>query len=384
VITVGERQQPVDMAAAPTAGKPLDQASIVQRSRRIAYWTGWLSPEMEGCSKEVFALNEHFSRSHVFGLSRYYTIKASRRERYFGLNVRLYPLFRAMAPLLERASDINHIYGGLREWFFLRAIRRRPTILTIATAAWPPFDMDMYRRIDRFVTHSARTTRTMIQWGFDPAKITQVYPGVDLQRFRPGPRGSAVPGVNRQSDPARFRVVYATAPNWADGVKLRGVDLMIEAARRLREIDFYLLWRPWPGAERLLRPLMDQKPANVHIHIGTVSDMTAAYQSADATIAPFLEEGEMKVCPTSLIESLACGRPLLVSTKVGISDVVRDEQCGIVFAPAPDPLCEGIVRLRKNHVQFASKARACAEKHFDQADCFVAHERLYEEVLGSC
>ena len=79
------------------------------RSLRVTYWTGWLSPEMEGCSREVFDLTAHFPRSRVLGLSQHYGLKMSRRKRYVGFNVRLYPLFRAVAPFWDATSDINHI-----------------------------------------------------------------------------------------------------------------------------------------------------------------------------------------------------------------------------------------------------------------------------------
>jgi glycosyltransferase involved in cell wall biosynthesis len=334
---------------------------------------------MEGCSKEVFALKDHFLRSHVFGFSRYYGIRASLRQRYLGLNFIFYPLFRLLAPLLEVTTDINHIYGSLGEWFFLRVLRRRPTIMTIATET-TPFGLEMYARVARFVTHSTSTTEEMIRLGFDPARITRIYPGVDLSRFHPGPRASALPQTGAAPDAARFRILYATAPNWAEGLKLKGVELMIEAARRLPAVDFYLLWRPWADADRLVSRLVVGKPDNVHVSVHLVANMTEMFQSADATIAPFLKRAGTKICPTSLIESLACGKPLLVSTEVGIYDVVRDEQCGVVFEPTVDALCDAVEHLRTNHARFAAQARPCAERLFDQTACLLAHERLYEEV----
>ena len=48
---------------------------------------------MEGCSKEVFALKDHFLQSRLHGLSRYYGFRSSRRERYVGERP-LYPLVR--------------------------------------------------------------------------------------------------------------------------------------------------------------------------------------------------------------------------------------------------------------------------------------------------
>ncbi len=185
---------PIDASA---RGK-LAAASDVSRAARwprVAYWTGWLSPEMEGCSKEVFALKDHFLQSRLYGLSRYYAFRSSRRERYVGLNVRLYPLVRLLAPLLERSIDLHHIYGGLREWFFLRALQRRPVVLTVATGD-VPFAPHVYRHVRRFVVHASSTAKMLTAHGFAQDRIRVIYPGIDLERFRPqASRGRRARGV---------------------------------------------------------------------------------------------------------------------------------------------------------------------------------------------
>ncbi len=111
--------------------------------------------------------------------------------------------------------------------------------------------------------------------------------------------------------------------------------------------------------------------------------MTQLFQAADATIAPFLQSTDTKICPTSLIESLACGRPLLVSTKVGLADLVQEHDCGQVFEPSVDGVCHAIEALRADYRRRAANARACAERHFDLRLCLRQHEQLYDEVLTS-
>lgn len=354
-----------------------------EKTPRVTYWTGWLSPEMEGCSREVFALTKEFPRSRVFGLSRHYQIRVSLRRRYVGINVRFYALFRLLAPWWDATSDVNHIYGSLSEWFFLRAVRRRPLILTVATIA-DPLERSAYAHVCRFVTHAERTTKQLVAWGFPPDHIRLIYPGVDLEVFRPSSRSASMPLPAPRPDRDRFRIVFATTPNWKDGIRVRGVDLILEAARRLPDVDFYLLWRPWAGAEQLVEHVRAAAPHNVRISLGLVRDMAAVYQAADATIAPFLSESGTKICPTSLLESLACGRPLLVSSHVGISDLVRDERCGVVFEPTVDGLCEGVRELQRHHAVYSSHARPCAERHFDPETCREQHARLYAEIMRSC
>jgi glycosyltransferase involved in cell wall biosynthesis len=328
---------------------------------------------MEGTSKEVFGLQKHFPNSIILGLSRHYWLKASLQKRYFGINLRGYPFFRLMAPLLESRTCINHIYGSNAEYFFLRALRRRPIILTAAIAC-APLDPKLYRHVTRFVAHSNQVIREMVQRGIDPESARVIYPGIDLDRHCPAPL----------SNKGTFRVLFATAPTDVQGFKDRGVALLFEVASVLRDVEFDLIWRPWGNAVRMAQSSIAEKGlTNVHLHLGLVRKMTDMFAAADATIAPFLHSGDMKSCPTSLVESLACGRPIVVSNCVGIADLVEQEKCGEVSAPTVAGICAAIERLRQHHDLYVKNSRSCAERHFSLQSCLKNYDTLYKEVLPS-
>ena len=337
--------------------------------RRITYWTGWLSPESEGMSKEVFALKDHFRRSRIFGLSRHYEVKASWRARYLGLNVRWYPLFRMLVPLYEAASDLHHIYGGISEWFFLRALGRRPVVITAATAD-SPLPAEMYQHVRAIVVHSRESMQDLERAGMDGGRMRLIYPGIDLERFHPVPRS---PG-------SRFRILFATAPNAQEHIAKKGVGLLLDAASRLPDVEFVLLWRPWGDSLPHAREMVAERALpTVRLACELVSDMRDIYRGVDATVAPFMEA--LKFCPTSLVESLACGRPVLVSSRVGLGGMVQEAGCGEVFEPTAAELCEAIERMRRQYDAYARQARVAAERHFDLRNCVREHEDLYEEVL---
>jgi glycosyltransferase involved in cell wall biosynthesis len=354
------------------------------RHTHVTYWTGWLSPEMEGCSKDVFALKDHFPRSRVFGLSQHYTLKLSMRERYAGLNVRFYPVFRGVAPIYEWSSEISHIYGSLNDWYFLHVLGRRPLVLTAATEGKMP-DRSLHRHVTRFVVHSTRTADALRHEGVSDERIRIIYPGLPLHRFAVAPRAAVPPGVWPGDHPGRFRVLFATTPNWEEGLETRGVHLIMRAAAQLPDVDFFLPWRPWDTGQALLDGLRARygRRDNVHLSIGRVPDMARLFQAADATIAPFMTMAGTKICPTSIVEGLAAGRPALVSTEVGIADVIARDQCGEVFAPTVDGLCQAVQRLRHQYPDRAARARPCAERHFDQSLCFRRHEDLYADILAA-
>jgi glycosyltransferase involved in cell wall biosynthesis len=347
--------------------------TTINASGKIVYWTGWLSPKMEGISKEVFGLKEHFHKSIIIGLSRHYWIKASLRQRYAGINVKGYILLRLLAHLMEPKIGLHHIYGGIAEWHFLRAIKNRPVVMTIAVSG-TPLELKYYGKVQRFVTHSTSTLAELLRLGVSRESIDVIYPGINLRAHYPF-------GTNGKK---RFRILFATAPTDNQGFFDRGVALLLEIAGMLREVEFDVIWRPWGDATHIVEKQIAEKGLdNVHLHLGLIRNMADMFAKADATIVPFLKSCDMKVCPTSLIESLAYGRPILVSTKVGIADLVDNEECGEVSEPTVTGFCAAIEAMQKKYSLLARNARLCAEKHFSLQNCLMKYEQLYKEVLIS-
>ena len=100
-------------------------------SKKVMYWTGFVEPQQEAVSKEVFALHRHNPDSFVLGLSRSYTVRGSWRERYMGLHPHVYPLLKISSPWFERGFEVNHVFSEANEWHFLRLSHRRPVIFTV-------------------------------------------------------------------------------------------------------------------------------------------------------------------------------------------------------------------------------------------------------------
>jgi len=92
---------------------------------RIAYWTSSFEPHMEAVASEVAVLRRHFSSSVAWGLSHRHWALLSWRRGYC-LHPRLHLLFRLVTRLLGPAFEINHIFGSLGDWFYLRGCAGRP------------------------------------------------------------------------------------------------------------------------------------------------------------------------------------------------------------------------------------------------------------------
>lgn len=69
-------------------------------------------------------------------------------------------------------------------------------------------------------------------------------------------------------------------------------------------------------------------------------------QSADVMVLSSLSEG----LPSILLESMACGRPMVATDVGGISEILKDGQTGILVPPKnADQLAEALIQLMVNH-----------------------------------
>ena len=89
---------------------------------------------------------------------------------------------------------------------------------------------------------------------------------------------------------------------------------------------------------------------------------------------------ESKPCPISLIESLACGRPLLASNRVGISNLIEQERCGVTFTPDPAEAENAIRKLRDSYEDYMRNALPTALKYFSIKKFIESYEHIYKKL----
>ncbi len=110
--------------------------------------------------------------------------------------------------------------------------------------------------------------------------------------------------------------------------------------------------------------------------------MNEEYARAHATIIPYTQfDDYLKLIPNSAIESLAAGKPILVSSKTEIAKTVREEQCGVVFEPNVASLNKAVQDLKRKYLFYQRRCLPTARKYFSQERYLKAYEDIYQELL---
>lgn len=107
-----------------------------------------------------------------------------------------------------------------------------------------------------------------------------------------------------------------------------------------------------------------------------VQELVQLYNDADVFVNPTYSDN----FPTTNIEALACGTPVITYNTGGSPEAI-DEKTGVVVPQGDvNALAEAIKRMAINPMS-SDDCRKRAEEHFDKDKCFRQYIALYEELL---
>jgi glycosyltransferase involved in cell wall biosynthesis len=167
---------------------------------------------------------------------------------------------------------------------------------------------------------------SLIENGIPSENITVVPYGVDLIRFHPAHEASTA----RRGAP--LQLLFVGRINQRKGIKY-----LLEALRMFpsHQVQLTICGRVVDDLQ-IFRPFADQITIRPSV---SVESLVAAYQAADLFVFPSVVEGFGQV----LLESLACGLPILSTTHTAAPDLIEDGVQGFIVEPRrPELLAERI------------------------------------------
>jgi glycosyltransferase involved in cell wall biosynthesis len=149
--------------------------------------------------------------------------------------------------------------------------------------------------------------------------------------------------------------------------------LLVEVARRLPSVDFVMA-----GGGNLLEQVREAAPKNLSV-IGW-ADASEFWSAVDCAISTSNNEG----MPVALIEAQLAGIPVIATNVGSISEVILDNETGIVVEKTPDALVNAVKRLAgdpslRNSMGQAAKIHASTE--FSMSKMIDAHKVAYGKVV---
>jgi len=234
---------------------------------------------------------------------------------------------------------------------------------------------------DRIITVSHVNRRHLESRGVDPRKVTVIPNGVDLKKFpwrSPGQQ-RMIPDVETSQE---MRMLYVgTLSPW------QGVQQAIEALALYR--------RDSPARLTIAGPVRNHERKAVEkaawrlqvldsIELtGPVprSELPGLYHASDVVLAPLTRNDrncDQGCCPLKVLETLACGTPLIASDLEVVRELCRNEQHALlVRAGSGKAIKDAMLRLRDDRSLGEQLSRAGR----DHVECHSGWEVAQESLL---
>jgi glycosyltransferase involved in cell wall biosynthesis len=224
------------------------------------------------------------------------------------------------------------------------------------------------RRADGLIAVSAALRDRLIALGAPPARTVMLRNGVDADVFRP---------VDRAAARAALAVSGPLLVSVGGLIARKGHDRTIAALRQLPDCSL-LIAGEGPERGRLESLIAAHGLSGRARLLGPVPHTRLAdlYCAADAMILASSREGWANV----LLESMACGTPVVASDIPGNRDVVRAPEAGVIAENSPDGIAAA-VRLLLAAPPARAATRAYAER-FGWADTSQGQLALFRDVLA--
>lgn len=323
---------------------------------------------IDGCQVKVVAPVPYFPKINWGWRAAYLKIKA--RENIEGLEV-LHPrylmtpkigmtlyglmmfvsMIRTVAKIRKEFEfdliDAHYIYPDgfaailLGRWF------RKPVIVSARGS-----DVNRYAEIsfirpllrytmakaDGVIAVSAALKQVIARLGIPEEKVSVIPNGVDPKKFHPIPRERAREFLGL---PSKKKLILATGrlvPVKDFGLLIRAFKILVDSAQEL-DVGLIIVG---DGKEReRLENLIAELGLGDHVRlVGTVphDQLNVWYSAADLFCLCSRREG----WPNVLLESMACGTPVVATPVGGIPEIVRCDAVGILTRRTPAELAKSL------------------------------------------
>ncbi len=182
------------------------------------------------------------------------------------------------------------------------------------------------RQADSVVAVSDALAQKIVDLGIDPSRVEVIPNGVDTKMFRPDPERTDVRSTFEQIDREKRQILFV-----GNLTLIKGITHLIDAMSHLpEEIRLNIV-----GDGELRQSLKLQCEAmgmtdRVHFFGRQPHEEIPLWMNAcDLLCLPSLDEG----CPNVVLESLACGLPVVASHVGGIPDLILADQYGRTVPP---------------------------------------------------
>jgi sugar transferase (PEP-CTERM/EpsH1 system associated) len=307
---------------------------------------------------------------------------------------RLYRLLRKLDPQIVHTRNLAALDSQLPA-FFLRSAKQvhgehGRDIYDLDGTNWKYLQLRKAMRL--FIDHYIAVSRDLEGWllnsaGIASSRLTQIYNGVDSDKFAPLGIGRPDSLLPERYDPgANKRCVIGTVGRLV-AVKdqqliIQAVVLLLERNPEWQSILRVILVGDGPLHEELTQQIHAAGLDDIVWMTGDRDDIPELLQEIDIFVLPSLGEG----ISNTILEAMSAGLPIVASDVGGTPELVEDGVNGTLFAvgdkgafaDALAPLIDSSEQRKK----LGENAQRRVMERFDWSRTVASYLKVYDDLMG--
>ena len=176
--------------------------------------------------------------------------------------------------------------------------------------------------------------------------------------------------------------MVGSAPWTSAQFRTKGVEALLAGASQAPHLRLIFLWRGVLADEMMnrVRRLNLEKQVTVLNKLVEVNQVLA---DVHASITLATKPNIIKSYPHSLLDSLAAGKPVLISRSIPMADYVEKTNCGkVVESVSPTGVLTAVEALAQEYESLQKSAQQVGQRDFSQSTMIASHQKVYERVLA--
>lgn len=296
-------------------------------------------------------------------------------------------LYRAMVPRITELLAAGHLFDAIDAHYLYPDgvaatwLGRRFKLPVVMTARGTDVNLIPHFRLPRLliqgaiqdasalVAVSAALKQALVELGAPADKVTVLRNGVEIGLFRPLP--------NRTRVRAELGLRGPTLISVGGLIERKGHHRTIEAMRQLPGFELIIVGEG-PERGRLTQLITDYALADRVRLLGPWAHraLPDLYGAADASVLASSREGWANV----LLESMACGTPVVAANIWGNPEIVRAREAGVLYEPnTADGVAAGVRRLFASLPERAATRRYAEPLSWDETT--AGQLALFRQVI---
>ncbi len=321
-------------------------------------------PAAEALSQEIEALRRQFAGEMIY-LNPNVASPIYLPRLLFG--------FHKLPEIRRREGqiDLHHVYNPDPFPFPILRFLRRPVVYSLSSGLGDKRpNLRFLAKMTAVTVPDERSYDKLRGWGL--GNVHWVKSGVDSGRFSHTP----------QPLNGKIRLLVASAP-WTEAqFQSKGIDALLALAAQRDDIELVCLWRGHLLAEMRQRVAAYQVADRVQV-IDRLVDVNDILATVHATVNLAADAAIIKAYPHSLLDSLAAGKPVLVSQAIPMADYVTQTGCGaVVEAVTPEAIGQALVALVGNYEMLMETAVRVGRRDFTIKGMLNSFQRVYEQAVS--